>query len=70
MHLCTCVSRKGGDGEGVDLQVIFLMSFTLSYVSLVGLVTLCGPRHLCGCVIEECTWGELWSTWYTTVRLL
>ncbi len=38
--LCPCVSEEGGDGEGVDLEVSSLPSYTLRYVSLVELGTL------------------------------
>ncbi len=36
-----CVSEEGGDGEGVDLETSSLSSYTLRYVSLVELGTLC-----------------------------
>jgi hypothetical protein len=41
MHLCTYVSEEGGDGEGVDSEAPSLLSYTLGYVSLVELVTVC-----------------------------
>ena len=49
--LCTCVSEEGGDGEGVGSEVPSLLSYTLRYVSLVELDTLCHfgfrePMHL------------------------
>ena len=47
------MSEEGWDGEGETLQPISLPSCTLGYVSLVGLVTWCGPMYLCACVIEE-----------------
>ena len=50
--LCACVSEEGGDGEGVDLEAPSLASYTLRYVSLAELGTLCRvglrePMHLC-----------------------
>ena len=58
MPLCACVSEEGGDGEGVDLEAPFLLSYTLRDVSLAELGTLCRvglrePMHLCACVGEE-----------------
>ena len=52
MHLCACVSEEGGDGVGVDLEAPSLPSYTLRYVSLAELGTLCRvglrePMHLC-----------------------
>jgi hypothetical protein len=41
MHLCGCVSEEGGDGEGPDSGASSLMSYTLRYVSLTELVTVC-----------------------------
>jgi hypothetical protein len=34
MHLCTCVSEEGGDGEGAGAEAKSLLSYTLRYVSL------------------------------------
>ena len=34
MHLCTCVSEKGGDGEDVCSETPSLMSYILRYVIL------------------------------------
>ena len=50
--LCASVSEEGGDGEGVDLEAQSLASYTLRYVSLAELGTLCRvglrePMHLC-----------------------
>ena len=51
--LCACVSEEGGDGgEGVDLEAPSLPSYTLRYVSLAELGTVCRvgfrePMHLC-----------------------
>ena len=61
--LCACVSEEGGDGEGVDLEAPSLPSYTLKYVSLAELGTLCRvglrePMHLCACVSEEGGDGE------------
>jgi hypothetical protein len=39
MHLCTSVNEEGGDGEGVGSEALSLLSYTLRYVRLVGLVT-------------------------------
>ena len=61
--LCASVSEEGGDGEGVDLEAQSLTSYTLRYVSLAELGTLCRvvlrePMHLCACVSEEGRDGE------------
>ena len=61
--LCASVSEEGGDGEGADSETPSLMSYTLRYVSLTELGTLCRvgfrePIHLCGCVSEEGGYGE------------
>jgi hypothetical protein len=61
MHLCTCVSEdseEGGDREGADSEAQSLLPYTLRYVSLAELGTLCrvglrDPMHLCTCVSEE-----------------
>ena len=37
MHLCTCVSEEGGDGESTGSEEISLLSYTLRYVSLTDL---------------------------------
>ena len=52
MHLCTCVSEEGGDGEGAGSESPPLLSYTLRYVSLTELGTLRRvglrePMHLC-----------------------
>jgi hypothetical protein len=57
------VREEGGDGEGVDSEVSSLLSYTLRYVSLTELVTLCQfgfrvPMYLCTCVREERGDGE------------
>jgi hypothetical protein len=63
MHLCTCVSEEGGDGEDADSETPSLLSYTLRYVSLAELGTLCrvglrDPIHLCTGVNEEGGDGE------------
>ena len=50
--LCACVSEEGGDGEGVGSETPSLLSYTLRYVSLAELGTVClvglrEPMHLC-----------------------
>ncbi len=52
------MSEEGGDGEDVDSETPSLLSYTLRYVSLAELGTLCrvglrDPMHLCTCVSEE-----------------
>jgi hypothetical protein len=37
MHLCTCVSEEGGDGESEGSETLSLLSYTLGYVSLADL---------------------------------
>ena len=61
--LCTCVKEEGGDREGTGSEVSSLLSYTLRYVSLTELDTLCQfglrePIHLCACVSEEGGDGE------------
>ncbi len=42
MHLlCTSIREEGGNGEGVDSKASSLLSYTLRFVSLVGLDRLC-----------------------------
>jgi hypothetical protein len=58
MHLCTCVSEEGGDGEDVCSETPSLLSYTLRYVSFAEVdsvcrVTLREPMHLCTCVSKE-----------------
>ena len=50
--LCPCVSEEGGDGGGVGSETPSLISYTLRYVSLSELGTVCRvglrePMHLC-----------------------
>ena len=50
--LCACLSEEGGDGEGVGSETPSLLSYTLRYVSLAELGTVCRvglrePMHLC-----------------------
>ena len=54
--LCACVSEEGGDGEGVGSETPSLLSYTLRYVSLAELGTVCRvglrePMHLCAIVV-------------------
>ncbi len=63
MHLCACVSEEDEDGEGPGSETPSLLSYTLGYVSLVELDTLCQfglrvPIHLCAYVSEEGEDGE------------
>ena len=37
MHLCTCVSEEGGDGESAGSEAPSLLSYTLRYVRLADL---------------------------------
>jgi hypothetical protein len=58
MHLCTCVSEEGGDGEAARSETSSLLSYTLRYVSFAEVGRVCRvvfrePRHLCTCVSEE-----------------
>ncbi len=61
--MCTCVREEGGDGKDTDSETPSLSSYTLRYVSLEELGTLCrvglrDPMHLCTCVSEEGGDGE------------
>ena len=63
MHLCTCVSKEGGDGEDTGSEVSSLLSYTLRYISLAELGTLYRvgfrePMYLYACVSEEGGDGE------------
>ena len=58
MHLCTCVSEEGGDGEAPFPETPSLLSYTLRYVSFAEVGSVCRvelrePMHLCTCVSEE-----------------
>jgi hypothetical protein len=58
MHLCTCVSEEGGDGEDVFSETPSLLSYTLRYVSFAEVDSICRvalrePMHLCTYVSEE-----------------
>ena len=51
MHLCTCVSEEGGDGEAPCPGTPSLLSYTLRYVSFAEVVSVCRvelrePMHL------------------------
>jgi len=64
MHLCTCVSEKGGDGEAACSETPSLLSYILRYVSFAEVGRICRavlrePMHLCTCVSEEA--GDGWS---------
>ena len=64
MHLCTCVSEEGGDGEVARSETPSLLSYTLRYVSFeevgsIYRVALREPIHLCTCVSEEGGDGEV-----------
>ena len=41
IHMYTCVSEEGGDGEAPCPETPSLLSYTLRYVSLADLVRLC-----------------------------
>ena len=61
--LCTCMSEKGGDGEGESSEAPSLLSYTLRYVSFAKLGHVCQfgwrqPIHLCVCVSEVGGDGE------------
>ena len=63
MHLCTCLSEEGGEGETLCSETPSLLSWTLRYVSFaeggsVCRVALRVPMHLCTCVSEEGGDGE------------
>ncbi len=63
MHLCTCVSEKGGDGEVACSATPSLMSYIFRYVSFAEVGRICRvvlrePMHLCTCVSEEGGDGE------------
>jgi hypothetical protein len=63
MHLCTCVSEEGGDGDAVRSETPSLLSYTLRNVSFAEVGIICrvvlrGPMHLCTSVSEEGGDGE------------
>ena len=63
MHLCTCVSEVGGDGETTCSETPSLLSYTLRDVSFAEVGRVCRvafrePMHLCTCVNEEGGDGE------------
>jgi hypothetical protein len=41
MHLCTCVSEEGVDGEAVSSETSSLLSYTLRYVSFAEVDSVC-----------------------------
>ena len=58
MHLYTCVSEEGGDGEAPSTETPSLLSYTLRYISFAEVGSVCRvvlrePMHLCACVSEE-----------------
>jgi hypothetical protein len=58
MHLCTCVSEEGGDGEATRSDTPALLSYTLRCVSFAEVDRVCRvslrePMHMCTCVSEE-----------------
>ena len=63
MHLCTCVSEEGGDGEDVCSETPSLLLYTLRCVCFEEVGSVCRvalrePMHLCTCVSEEGGDGE------------
>ncbi len=63
MHLCTCVSEEGDDGEVARSETPSLLSYTLRDVSFAEVGSICrvvlrAPMHLCTCVNEEGGDGE------------
>ena len=63
MHLCTCMSEEGGDGEAARTETPSLLSYTLRCVSFAEVGSVCRvvlrePMHLCACVSEEGGDGE------------
>ncbi len=63
MHLCTCESEEGGDGEVACSETSSLLSYTLRYFSFAEVGTVCRvvlrePMYLCTCVSEEGGDGE------------
>jgi hypothetical protein len=63
MHLCTCVSEEGDDGEAACSETPSLLSYTLRFVSFTEVGRVCRvplrePIHLCTCVSEEGDDGE------------
>jgi hypothetical protein len=58
MHLCTCMSEEGGEGEATCSGTPSLLSYTLRYVSFAEVGSVCRvsmrePMCLCTCVSEE-----------------
>jgi hypothetical protein len=58
MHLCTCVSEEGWDGQAACSETPSLLSYILRYVSFTEVGSVCRvalrePMHLCTCVTEE-----------------
>jgi hypothetical protein len=63
MHLCTCVSEEERGGEGAGTEAPSLPAYTLRYIRLAELGSVCRvglrePMHLCTCVSEEGGDGE------------
>jgi hypothetical protein len=48
MHLCTCVSEEGCDGEAACSETPSLLSYTLTYKSTHGLVVYYGLADFLG----------------------
>jgi hypothetical protein len=67
MHLCTCVSEEGGDGEAACSETPSLLSYILRYVSFGEVGRICRtvlwePMNLCTCVSEKGGDGEASSS--------
>ena len=45
MHLCTFVSEEGGDEEDTVSGDLYLMTYTIKYISLADIDTLCQAAH-------------------------
>jgi hypothetical protein len=63
MHLFTCVSEEGDNGEDPSPETPSLLSYTLRYISFGEVGSVCRvafrePMHLCTCVSEEGDNGE------------
>ncbi len=78
IHLCTCVSEEGGDGEAARSETPSLLPCTLRYVSFAEVGSVCRvalrePMHLSSSrfffIFFLLFWGRGMMFWFTSVTV-
>ena len=73
MHLCTCVSEKGDDGEDPSPETPSLLSYTLRYISFTEVGSVCRvalqePMYLCTYTLRYVSFAEVGSVCRVALR--